>query len=354
LDIIYYHDNYEALGNEKNWEYIDNRADDDVNGSDLYNGFRLKNKHMIQKEPSVVKTEEKEELSEAAEQFYRDLLQYATEQDFQFLMVASPYILSEDDMKQLNYMEDVAEEYNIAFVNTNKYYAEMGIDFERDYHDVNHANLSGALKYTEYLGNYICGNMQVSDRRGEDGYEEWDGLYAEYQRTEIAYLDQINAQADSVINRHENEMYLAQCSDVIEWISGASDSKLTKFVLNNSSISEGEISAQDELALKSMGINANLVYTANTKQVCGETISYENGDGVLATGTVGRLEVEFSISNGEEPFICIDGVNYYDDDEQGIQIVLYDGEYNEVTDHVVISGDESGNLVLKHTVNNGK
>jgi hypothetical protein len=36
LDIIYYHDNYEALGNEKNWEYIDNRADDDVNGSDLY------------------------------------------------------------------------------------------------------------------------------------------------------------------------------------------------------------------------------------------------------------------------------------------------------------------------------
>jgi hypothetical protein len=61
---------------------------------------------------------------------------------------------------------------------------DYGIDM---FDSSSHLNPSGAKKISEYLGSYIAENYGVQDRRGENGYEQWDNDLSEY----IAYKQSV-------------------------------------------------------------------------------------------------------------------------------------------------------------------
>ena len=90
-----------------------------------------------------------------------------------FQLIVSPYIVSADEQRTYNRIEEIAREEGIAFINYNEYYDEIGIDFEKDFNDGSHLNYWGSCKFTEYLGEYLvsCG---LPDRRGQEGYESWE------------------------------------------------------------------------------------------------------------------------------------------------------------------------------------
>ena len=72
-------------------------------------------------------------------------------------------------------------------------YDELGIDFKTDMAENIHVNFSGSKKLTEYLGNYIVNNYEVTDHRGDSEYSSWD-IDAEINRRNREEIGDLPAQ----------------------------------------------------------------------------------------------------------------------------------------------------------------
>lgn len=51
---------------------------------------------------------------------------------------------------------------------------EIGIDYEKDFYNLNHLNINGTEKMTTYLGNYIMSNYNIDTNHSEEVKKEWD------------------------------------------------------------------------------------------------------------------------------------------------------------------------------------
>ena len=65
-------------------------------------------------------------------------------------------------------------EEGVTYIDFNKMYDELSLDFTTDMAEKVHLNFSGTKKLTEYLGNYIVNNYDIPDRRGDAKYSSWD------------------------------------------------------------------------------------------------------------------------------------------------------------------------------------
>lgn len=174
LDIIYYHDNLRILANELNWESCDNRLEQEF--ADMYyeNGFYPGVEHIFMEEYGVDHpVTEEADISKKIEKCYRDLLKFCTEKEVPLLLVASPFAMTEADAAEINSFERIAREYQVPFLNTNKFYKEMGLDFHTDFVDTQHLNIFGARKYTNFLGSYLTREYNIPDRKEESKYKSW-------------------------------------------------------------------------------------------------------------------------------------------------------------------------------------
>ncbi len=128
--------------------------------------------------------------TEQEERLY-ELLDYLKEQNQQALFIVSPYRIEPKEQEMYNYMRPIIQSYGYDFVNMNEYYAEIGIDFTTDYYDYGgHVNTLGAEKCTAYLGK-LLEQFQISDKRGEEGYESWEQAYELYLEKKEQALDTI-------------------------------------------------------------------------------------------------------------------------------------------------------------------
>lgn len=50
----------------------------------------------------------------------------------------------------------------------------MELDFAQDFNDASHLNYWGGCKFSDYLGEFLVARFELSDRRGQAGYESWD------------------------------------------------------------------------------------------------------------------------------------------------------------------------------------
>ena len=106
------------------------------------------------------------------------------------------YTMTEERQAQYNYIADLIEPYGYTFLNLNDYYEEIGIDFETDFYDYGgHANAFGAEKTTEFLGKYLNEHYTLPDKRGQEGYEDWDKAYerwcAQTEEAQTTILERI-------------------------------------------------------------------------------------------------------------------------------------------------------------------
>ena len=76
-----------------------------------------------------------------------------------------------------------AETEGVEYIDLNQKADEIGIDWEWDTNDGgDHMNLSGAIKVVTYLGNYLSGKEDLTDHRGDPGYQDWDEELVEYDQ----------------------------------------------------------------------------------------------------------------------------------------------------------------------------
>lgn len=126
-----------------------------------------------QKQPEIDE-EEAGGLTEKSEYYLQEIISYTREKGSRLVLIAVPYIITEEDKKTYNRIEEIALEEGIEFIDYNECYEEIGLDFTRDFNDKSHLNYWGSCKFTEYLGDYLKKTGELTDHRGEEGYESWE------------------------------------------------------------------------------------------------------------------------------------------------------------------------------------
>lgn len=128
----------------------------------------------ILKEPSY--TDKKaDEIKESKRRVLEDLLDYCSSLDQKVIFVSSPYRIPADEQEQLNACADLIGEAGFTFLNFNQkeQMEELELDWSSDFMDRKHVNVYGAMKYTDYLMEYLDEELNLEDHREESGYQSW-------------------------------------------------------------------------------------------------------------------------------------------------------------------------------------
>lgn len=102
------------------------------------------------------------------------------------------YLPSEDNSsEEVSYMIDFANRNNISFIGPE----EIGIilDLQNDYANATHLNISGAIKVSKFIGEYISNNYDIQDRREDAGYVEWFAYHESYIRYREEQINKLNS-----------------------------------------------------------------------------------------------------------------------------------------------------------------
>jgi hypothetical protein len=91
-----------------------------------------------------------------------------------------PYWYDEYDEQ----VKEYADENQLQYINFLELTDEIGIDYSTDTYDAGlHMNLSGAEKLSGYLGEVLCEQYQIPDRRNEEKLSKiWDEKIAAYEQ----------------------------------------------------------------------------------------------------------------------------------------------------------------------------
>lgn len=108
-------------------------------------------------------------ISEKSELYLRKTIELCQGEGIDIVLVNSPWPhIKEEDAKRYNYIEKIADEYNVDFINGCLLTEELGIDYSRDNAgDGGHLNYNGSIKWSDYLGKYLKNNYNLPDHRNE-------------------------------------------------------------------------------------------------------------------------------------------------------------------------------------------
>ena len=165
VDLLFYHEEWKEAMNKGSVE----------RQRDFTKGFDLHTKVTSYDTPADISNiTDVMELPEGAVKALRELCSYCQSQSFETVFVALPMALETDEMKmQYNFMKNLCDEYGIAFIDSNDYVGEMGLDYSADFDDETHANYNGTVKFTAWFSLYLMQHYSLPDRRGAEGYEFW-------------------------------------------------------------------------------------------------------------------------------------------------------------------------------------
>ncbi len=180
IDLIQYHDNYDALTSKLNWQLADNRSTNNKIERQTYKGYAISAEHIAYEDPSENLTEEISYETGNGLRLYTELLEYCQEKEIPLLIVSMPMVITEEESKTLNALAETAKEYGVPFLDMNGLYEEIGLDFSEDFYDPHHVNVLGADKVTAYLAGYLKEQYQLTDHRNDPLYASWDSLFEEY------------------------------------------------------------------------------------------------------------------------------------------------------------------------------
>lgn len=171
LDIIYYHENKQAIGNPDNWKYINNKV-----SRQTYHGYEIHTEYMpIEKES--FETDKSSALDPNAEKLLNEILDYGDSENLNLLFVVAPYAEKKEARESFNTIESIVKQRGYDFLNANKYTKEIQIDYTSDFYNINHVNTFGAEKYTNYLSEYISKKYLLPDHRSDQKYSIWNNDY---------------------------------------------------------------------------------------------------------------------------------------------------------------------------------
>jgi hypothetical protein len=141
-----------------------------------------------------IDTDEVAEVNEVNQTYLKKIISLAKEKNIELLFVKTADL--KWDAEQHNYVQNIADENDISFLDFNLKSLREEIDFNymTDAADTIHLNTIGAKKITEYLGSYLTKNFDLTDyREGESSIKDtYESELSNYQSvldaTNLDYL----------------------------------------------------------------------------------------------------------------------------------------------------------------------
>lgn len=123
--------------------------------------------------------------------YLRRIIEECQSRDIELLLVYLPYSAWEEEWQESFYAEQLAQEYDVPYLN----FLELSVvDLTVDSYDSHdHLNGSGGRKVTNYLGAYIDQNYEIADHRGEEAYSGWDEDYRRYTDYKLELTSSLEA-----------------------------------------------------------------------------------------------------------------------------------------------------------------
>ena len=176
LEYIHYHSRYKEINKS---DFLKNQ------GHPLYEdwkGFGCNMQTTAMNPVEVSDISERAELSQKTDKYYKAVIELAKNKGIPIIVVISPYAgITEKHQAYYNKASDIAEDYNVPFMNCNLLYDDIGLDLSTDVADKEHLNYKGTPKLSRYIGKLIKEKYDIPDRRGDEKYSSWQ-RHADYIR----------------------------------------------------------------------------------------------------------------------------------------------------------------------------
>lgn len=158
-----------------------------VRSSVNYKGFDPREKIVEMETPDISGVKEAVPCSEKAEEYIRKIIELTRTEEIPIILFVSPYDVDEDEQKKLNYIETIAESEGVEYIDFNKRYEEMDMDFTKDMSDGSHLTYTGNYKFSDYFGGLLKEKYNLTDHHGDAKYVswDWDSAYQNYERNSL-------------------------------------------------------------------------------------------------------------------------------------------------------------------------
>ena len=121
------------------------------------------------------------------------ITELCAENDIELILVKAPSLYPYWYDQWEVQMEEYAAAHDLKYINFLELQEECKLDFNTDTYDAGlHLNLWGAIKITDYIGQYLRDECELTDRRSEEHLSEvWQeklkDYYAEIERQKEIY-----------------------------------------------------------------------------------------------------------------------------------------------------------------------
>ena len=119
--------------------------------------------------------------------YLRKIIEECKKRNIDVVLTYLPYPITKTiNWEEVNTVNDIAEEYGIDYIN---FQEEDIADFNVDCYDArSHMNVSGALKITDYFGDFLTDKYDMTDHREDPEYAYWNEDFAVYKQDKDARL----------------------------------------------------------------------------------------------------------------------------------------------------------------------
>ncbi len=176
----WYHSRYKELKKEDVLPYY---------GNDYYRNFLgyrpIVNTRETELPEGIDEITEIKEMSEKIVLYLDKICDLSREYGFELLFMITPYCnKAAEKQPYYNALAQYALKQNVPLIEGNRLYQVLQMDGKTDFEPGDHLSLSGAVKVSKYLNDYLKSHYDLADHRGDSYYQRWD-RNSEYMRHKI-------------------------------------------------------------------------------------------------------------------------------------------------------------------------
>ena len=185
------------------WKVLQN-YDFYIYPSNVFKGYTVHDGLFISNYPKIDKPENKDlqSLLDDTILYTNKIVTLCKENNVHIVFVKLPQVLDNLQKSRNKLFGEYCKKNNITFIDFNDLIDNIGIDFNKDFHDPYHLTIYGAEKVTSYLGKYIKDNYNIADKRGNKNYNDWNNeIDFEYTK-DLSDTNHINLRGEKILNHH--------------------------------------------------------------------------------------------------------------------------------------------------------
>lgn len=186
LEFPTYHNRYSEIGEN---DFLGIASEGMSKGHEFdWKGFHFTNNFKKFDKPYIKVSPESKgmNLTSKSEKYLRMIIELCKTEKIDLVIIIAPYAGdSVHDELYYKRVAEIAQEYNVPFINFNEQVDLIGINFSEDCADQDYLNYHGSAKFTRYFGHYLKSHYNIPDRRGNNAYKTYDHMAADLRNLMI-------------------------------------------------------------------------------------------------------------------------------------------------------------------------